>query len=555
MSPLSNPSPPAAKRATSSGTAARLRQLLTLDRLPSHEVVAGAGGLDTVVSTLLTGTDVAQIERLPARALLILPRDRLRLDEPTADLALHLAASARLAGLLVQRPLGTIPLATIRLADKLGLPLVVFDELDGLQLTELLDPLIRVPELANARVVMELLDAVARIEDDPERLTAVFTETTGIPLALIDAEGRVLSGDRRLHLKYTGEQLAELVGKGPGGRRAAPTLAAEGEMVLHPALVAWTGPSSLWFAADPPVDSFLSTTTVRRALDVIALAFSVSFSRRSLETERDIRDRGLLLEEIFEQASDPTRTMVERAAALGWRLTGWHLGVHLTVSGPGEVREIIDELETELEAAGIAASLVHRSDGWETWFSYDFEPRPTEASALSSRLRRALIAIGNKHRDWKLSAGIGQSAYGTAGIKASLAEARQACFLAQTSAEPTAVEHADAFNASRLLAGWYGSELVRETADQLLAPLREIDPTGELVRTLRCYLDNESSMTTTAIVLGLHRNTIAQRMAKIQSRLPLDLDRPDQRLIAHLAARGFEGADAAHPRTKTSSSR
>jgi DNA-binding PucR family transcriptional regulator len=60
---------------------------------------------------------------------------------------------------------------------------------------------------------------------------------------------------------------------------------------------------------------------------------------------------------------------------------------------------------------------------------------------------------------------------------------------------------------------------------------------GDLVRTLAAYLDAESSLAETAIVLGVHRNTVAARISRIEQLLGVDLSRPDERLALHLAAR------------------
>ena len=71
-------------------------------------------------------------------------------------------------------------------------------------------------------------------------------------------------------------------------------------------------------------------------------------------------------------------------------------------------------------------------------------------------------------------------------------------------------------------------------AQSLLAPL---DP--ELLQTLAAYLDNESTLAATAAALGLHLNTVAGRVGRIQELLGVDLDDPDVRLAVHLACRAI----------------
>jgi len=59
-------------------------------------------------------------------------------------------------------------------------------------------------------------------------------------------------------------------------------------------------------------------------------------------------------------------------------------------------------------------------------------------------------------------------------------------------------------------------------------------------RTLGAYLDSESSLAATAAVLGVHRNTVAQRVARIERLLGVSLSDPEQRLALQLACRAVQ---------------
>ncbi len=61
-------------------------------------------------------------------------------------------------------------------------------------------------------------------------------------------------------------------------------------------------------------------------------------------------------------------------------------------------------------------------------------------------------------------------------------------------------------------------------------------------RTLAAYLDAESSVAETAAVLGVHRNTVADRIDRVQRLLGVDLGDPETRLALHLATRALGGA-------------
>ena len=72
-----------------------------------------------------------------------------------------------------------------------------------------------------------------------------------------------------------------------------------------------------------------------------------------------------------------------------------------------------------------------------------------------------------------------------------------------------------------------------------MAPLKGVDG-GQLLRTLQAYLEAGGSVSTTSIVLGLHRNTVTARLHRLRERLGVDLDDPNQRLALQLACRSIE---------------
>jgi purine catabolism regulator len=99
------------------------------------------------------------------------------------------------------------------------------------------------------------------------------------------------------------------------------------------------------------------------------------------------------------------------------------------------------------------------------------------------------------------------------------------------------VRHIDELGIQRILIGWYSSSEFGDFASTLLRPVTDMDRDEDLMRTLEVYLDNESSPTVTADVLGLHRNTVINRIARIRKVLHVDLDDPDERLAVQLACR------------------
>lgn len=509
-----------------------LGQLLALGLLPGHELLGGADGLDIPLRAVMPGTSARQVGDLGPGTLVVFEPGRLDATDPGIDLALRFGCHAEIAGLVLQRPPTPVPLATQRLADKLGIPVILLDRVDTAAVIAALDPHLRRPEVAGARQLNDVANRLRTARQDPDTLVGVLAATLNCPVALVDGEGRVVGGDAA-----TGEALTSLEQLRHHPAPFHLDTEERQRLLLQPLVLTQDGPANLWLVARLPSGSPLTDST-RNALGIGAWAFTAYLATEALTAERASSQRALLLTEILEHADAPPRRTVERATAAGWRLSGWHTAVHVALNQPaGRPRphDLAHRIEQALARHGTRASLVERPEGWAFWLTSDTEPDPADGPALARTIRRALL--GEERAERRLCAGIGHPYLGTAGLKASLHEANQACVLARTHDVAGAVEHIDAMSVKRLLAGWYGSGPLREAATGLLEPLTAADPSGELVRTLGCYLDHESSATTTAIVLGVHRNTVLHRLDRIKAALEVDLSRPDERLAAHLATR------------------
>ncbi|WP_245633661.1 PucR family transcriptional regulator [Amycolatopsis jejuensis] len=308
------------------------------------------------------------------------------------------------------------------------------------------------------------------------------------------------------------------------------------DLLLQPVQVDPVGPAVSWIVVRLPASATgVLLEPIRRAVAIAALAFAVRVAGDAVRVEREHRRRSLLLNEIIEQPDDPGRRTVERATALGWRLAGWHTAVHVQVSAAAPAVRL-SALGAELEDQ-VGAALAERGEGWVFWSTTDAEADP---GPLARRVAEALAAVEAEHPGLRLCAGLGGAHAGAAGIGRSADQARQAALLARTVRRPATVEHFDAVSTRRLLAAWYGSAPLRGAAADLLAPLREADPSGELIRTLRAYLDCQSSAKAAAVLLGVHRNTVMQRMERVTRLVAANLDDPDDRLAVHLATRAAD---------------
>jgi DNA-binding PucR family transcriptional regulator len=185
-------------------------------------------------------------------------------------------------------------------------------------------------------------------------------------------------------------------------------------------------------------------------------------------------------------------------------------------------------------------------DGWSLWTTAALGGHTGMAAAV----RHALLAVERDCPGARLYAGIGTADDGTEGLRRSLQEARRACVLAAARGTPGAVEHIGTNSVKRLLSNQYLTTVQLDLAHQLLQPLVVADASGQLVLTLSCYLDNESSATAAAAALGVHRNTVLQRLDRIRTLLTVEFNDADERLALRLATRLVQsGPPRQHPDT------
>ncbi|BBG02388.1 MULTISPECIES: helix-turn-helix domain-containing protein [Pseudonocardia] len=544
-----------------SGSTVTLGRLLATGLLRGHEVLGGAAGLDRAVRMVVPGVSVHAVEALAPGSVVVFGPEQLTLDLPGADLALRLAHGAGLAGIIAQRPGSAVPLATRRLADRLVVPLVVLDEIAPASVAAAFDPYVRAPEIAGLRILGTTAQRFQTPSADAGRLTRTLAQTLGGPVALVDAESRFVAGEPAVRdLMDRPEVRSHLV----AARPAAGTFGVgEGDALLvQPVQLDPDAPANFWLAARLQTVTGALLEPIRQSMAIAALSYTAYVARTTASLERTGRHRSLLLGELLDQGDTPSPRAVERATALGWRLAGRHTAVQIAVRPGGVVLrpgEPVADLDERLAGHGMPMGLVERPDGWVLWATTDSSgptgssgsaaasgsagssgsAGPDPAAAVREAVREALLSVEADRPGLRLCAGIGAPRDGLAGLRSSLAEARRGCLLAGTEDGPATVEHVDGVSMKRMLVGWYSSPALRSVAAEVLTPLLEADPHGELVRTLRGYLDRESSATDTAAALGMHRNTVMQRLERIRDLLPVDLDDPDDRIVVHLATRAL----------------
>lgn len=482
-----------------------LRRVLSLPGWAEHvRVLAGSSGLDRPLRTVQATLDASH---LPASGELTVVARPVAGTDWQIDALLRRCADAGATAVLLS---GTEPLSASRLlADRLAVPLLVTS---AAPLDLLVDArlLLAAPELDRAELLLATHRALGDRLRPPEEVVAVLRRLLRSGVAVLDDRGVPLAGEvgGRVRLDEAVPQRTELD---------------DGVLLAHPVLLQRP---ALWLAAELRGTEAARADVVPPALAVAAGALQRWLLANRLELERDARSRTALLGDLLRLDTEPGADLRRRVADAGWRLGGWHVGLHLGV--PAAV-DTVARTQEVMRALDVEAVVEH-GDGWTGWVTFDHEPTAERVRALATRLQAA-------HRTLRLGAhmGVGRPHPRPEGLATTVAEALDAARLAATRPETGHFLHVDQLGMAQLLLEWTRTDTFEPAARALVAPLR--DAPGDLVRTLAAYLDAESSIAETAMVLGVHRNTVAARIARIEQLLGVDLSRPDERLALHLASR------------------
>lgn len=169
--------------------------------------------------------------------------------------------------------------------------------------------------------------------------------------------------------------------------------------------------------------------------------------------------------------------------------------------------------------------LVERRDDHQPTAIIDNEvvlivPATADVGRIAAELRERLAVL-----DPQVGVGVSTARSGVAGLRIGHAEARQASVLGP------GVHSAGPLSVTGLLTGSVDLPL-RELAETTLARLLRYDAEhdGELLATLRAYLDHDCSPSATAQALNVHRNSLRYRLRLVEQLTGRDLARLTDRI-------------------------
>ncbi|MCE0762458.1 helix-turn-helix domain-containing protein [Pseudonocardia kujensis] len=480
---------------------------LELRRQGQAELLVGS--VDREVRTVWLAEDVRDVGECPAHALVVLTRTASR-EAHGYKLDVVLRQLGPVAGLVLQDTAARPSLSALALARREDLALVRMTV--PTDVTDLLTTIVRMLD----RRLPSLLERVDRVCREVDRL---------------EAEG---VGDEDL-LRRSGA--AELAGLRLGER----------DLQLSGVPAVSTDPDGPWLqrrATGGAEDSLAR---------LLAWRLAAAITRRAVQTERaeqlSMLSASDVLNQLLDGGQEDLAPLVRRAGAMGLRVETWNqvvdleFGNLLALAGDDQVTAYHYAQTLARVASQVAVreggcwTVAPRSGGVILLRSNTHPRGATQLRELRSSMQTVLDRIVEAIPGVEVLCGVGGTHEGVEGLRASKAEAEAALQSARLRGVVDEPVFFDAPGLSRLLVEWYSSRSVRESIDDLLAPLAALGPSKqkEYSTTLRVYLETNRSVTRTAQQLYLHRNTVAYRINRVLEVLEVDLEDPHQFLALYLA--------------------
>lgn len=225
-------------------------------------------------------------------------------------------------------------------------------------------------------------------------------------------------------------------------------------------------------------------------------------------------------------------TLISLASSVGWPLDGWHIVIS-TRHRPDRGHAMEDGIivASALDARGFRARAAQHHDHWVLCCTQDRQPTAEEYSGLVQALEESFSS-----RTDAAVFGVSRARTGPNGFVKSLAEAEDLARRGGRGRVRRTRVNSRESEASQLVRSTVSDPMLLNPAEALLAAL--VRPENEyLLHTLWAYLDLESNLSATSRRLGVHRNTVISRIARVEEILNASLDEPDLRLALRIAIR------------------
>jgi PucR family transcriptional regulator, purine catabolism regulatory protein len=516
-----------------------VRELLEMECLEGSELLAGAGGLDRVI-TGLNIVEVPDVWRWLRGGELLFSSGFPWRENP-ARLADVLTTLDRVAVSAVAFKLGqylrALPGDVLATADELGLPLLRLPA--GLPYRDVIEPVyerltdVREAVFERSLEVKQKFTRFGLDDQSIEKIAAATAREVSRPVKVFDwldgllyvaspegiATVEPLAEDVARAVR---EQLdAEHLGRNPRIDTTAegPVLAA-GLVVKHET----HGAMVVEGFAEPP-DAELESK-LGYAIELIS--FLLLKRLAVLQGRREAADlffRSLLSDSLSNEEA------AERALTLGIRITQ-PCAVLIAGVGRGTPPEhVVERLHRTLEqGSGSIQRAVpgHLPEGQVIAL---VQAADDDVDSVPPDIAEQLVKVGAEPGGEQIIVASGSARTGLHGVRRSKSEALIAFTSAQRMGLTGLVRFAD-LRVERLLSQIPDVETMRDYVTAVVGPI-ENDP--QLLRTLEVYLEHGRNKVATAAAIPLHRSSLVYRLRKVSEALDVDIDDPERGLELWLA--------------------
>ena len=408
-----------------------------------------------------------------------------------------------------------VPRELVEEARRLDLPLVVLrDVYPFVEVTEQINSVIldrSVARLRHADDISRALSLVLAERGGPEGLTVALGDLLDRPVVLADATGAVVAA--------TASDSDAVLGAPVG----SATVTAHGSLL-----------GTLVVGGDPEDD------LLRAALDRAPDIFAIEMLRGQREPLLTGRERRTILRLLLAGAPDGTELLAQHAGAAGIPADSRWVGVAVAPEAGRPAMSVARDLvsvpgarmiATELEATTYAALAVPR----------------TGAQEMLARVRSLLDRNGGPVAALGPVVGIGAAGR-------SLRAAHQALALGPLAPAGVRLLNADRLVVERILSAVPDRRQLEDLVEEQLGALLRAPHTSGLLETIRCYLEAGGSKAATARALHLRRQSVHQRLARIEGYLG-DIEDPTRQTALRLALAAYPAYRKQPPRGHPSARR
>jgi sugar diacid utilization regulator len=273
---------------------------------------------------------------------------------------------------------------------------------------------------------------------------------------------------------------------------------------------------------------------VQHAATVCALA--MMRERMALEVTQQLRDE--LFEGLLQGPAQDEQVALERATRLGYDPACAYRLLVLVAEAPTPAeraeaatrrRHLLESLADLVKRRAAGSICLARRD--------ELVAMVPEGCSAAEIGRIAVQQAEALAPSWSVTVGIGEAFRAATDIARSYDQARRAVDTARRFGRRGDVVSFEELGVYRLLFHVQDPSELRGFVDQVLGPLLTYDARHQahLVLTLASFLAHNGNLQATARELSLHVNSVAYRLQRIQTISGMDLEKSEDRLLAHVA--------------------